>query len=84
MGCQRRRAALTSIKRNRIPYLYGTVFRLSIEDVMSDKPEDPDDGAEPRGHMDRRVRADAQRNIDTLLQTAMEVFATSGVDAPVR
>jgi AcrR family transcriptional regulator len=30
------------------------------------------------------VRVDARRNIDTLLQTAMTVFATSGVDAPVR
>jgi AcrR family transcriptional regulator len=30
------------------------------------------------------VRADAQRNLDTLLRTAMAVFATSGVDAPVR
>lgn len=37
----------------------------------------------PRG-ADRRVRADAQRNIDTLLQAALAVFATSGVDAPVR
>jgi AcrR family transcriptional regulator len=34
--------------------------------------------------MDRRVRADAQRNIDALLQSALVVFATSGVDAPVR
>ena len=51
---------------------------------MSDKPEDAGDGVEPRGQTDRRVRADAQRNIDTLLQTAMAVFATSGVDAPVR
>ena len=32
----------------------------------------------------RPVRADAQRNIDALLQAAMAVFATSGVDAPVR
>lgn len=32
----------------------------------------------------RAVRADAQRNIDTLLRTALEVFETSGVDAPVR
>jgi AcrR family transcriptional regulator len=32
----------------------------------------------------RGVRADAQRNIDTLLEAAKEVFATSGVDAPVR
>ena len=31
-----------------------------------------------------KMRADAQRNIDTLLRSAMEVFATSGVDAPVR
>jgi AcrR family transcriptional regulator len=30
------------------------------------------------------VRVDAQRNIDALLQAAMAVFATSGVDAPVR
>jgi len=84
IGCQRRRAALIWIKWNRIPYLYGTSFRLSIESVMSDNPEDPGNGVEPRDHMDRRVRVDAQRNIDTLLQTAMAVFATSGVDAPVR
>jgi AcrR family transcriptional regulator len=30
------------------------------------------------------MRADAQRNIESLLQAAMAVFATSGVDAPVR
>ena len=51
---------------------------------MSDKSEDPGKGAGPRDRTDRRLRADAQRNIDTLLQTAMAVFATSGVDAPVR
>ena len=32
----------------------------------------------------RRVRADAQRNMDALLDAAREVFGTSGVDAPVR
>lgn len=32
----------------------------------------------------RPVRADAQRNIDALLEAALAVFATSGVDAPVR
>ncbi len=47
---------------------------------MADKSEDQDEGARP----DRRVRADAQRNLDALLQAAMAVFATSGVDAPVR
>ena len=42
------------------------------------------DGLGLRGRSSRRVRADAQRNIDALLQAAMAVFATSGVDAPVR
>ena len=32
----------------------------------------------------RRMRADAQRKMSSLLQSAMEVFAKSGVDAPVR
>ncbi len=32
----------------------------------------------------RGVRADAQRNLTVLLQSAKEVFAASGVDAPVR
>ena len=40
-------------------------------------------GTEPAG-AGRPVRADAQRNIDALLKAAMAVFATSGVDAPVR
>jgi AcrR family transcriptional regulator len=51
---------------------------------MNDKTENPSDGLEPRDHTDRPVRADAQRNINALLQSAMTVFATSGVDAPVR
>jgi AcrR family transcriptional regulator len=52
--------------------------------VVSDKPEDQSDGLERRGRTDRPVRADAQRNLETLLQSAVAVFATSGVDAPVR
>lgn len=32
----------------------------------------------------RRLRADARRNIDAVLEAAKAVFATSGVDAPVR
>jgi len=39
------------------------------------------EGAPPAG---RRVRADAQRNLVTLLKAAKEVFAEAGVDAPVR
>ncbi|HVU10225.1 MAG TPA: helix-turn-helix domain-containing protein [Phototrophicaceae bacterium] len=52
--------------------------------MMNDKPEEQSDGLEARGGTDRRVRADAQRSIDALLQAALAVFATSGVDAPVR
>lgn len=44
---------------------------------MNDRPTDE---APPR----RRVRADARRSIDALLTAAAEVFAVSGVDAPVR
>ena len=51
---------------------------------MNDKLEDQGDRLEPRGSADRRMRADAQRSIDALLQSALAVFATSGVDAPVR
>ncbi len=32
----------------------------------------------------RLLRADARRNLDALLQAAKEVFAASGVDAPIR
>ena len=37
-----------------------------------------------RSEPGKRVRADAQRSLDALLQAAKQVFATSGVDAPVR
>ncbi|HEX4287673.1 MAG TPA: helix-turn-helix domain-containing protein, partial [Trebonia sp.] len=32
----------------------------------------------------RRLRADAARNVDALLEAAKSVFATSGVDAPAK
>ena len=51
---------------------------------MRAKRRDPAVGMEPRGHTDRRVRADAQRNLDALLLSAKAVFDTAGVDAPVR
>ncbi len=51
---------------------------------MIGEAEDQGDGLEPRGGAPKRVRADAQRNLDALLQAAKAVFATSGVDAPVR
>jgi AcrR family transcriptional regulator len=37
-----------------------------------------------RSAVARSVRADAQRNLDALLEAAKTVFAESGVDAPVR
>jgi AcrR family transcriptional regulator len=39
---------------------------------------------DPEHSKPRRMRADARRKMDSLLQAAMEVFAKSGVDAPVR
>jgi len=36
------------------------------------------------GNAPRRLRADAQRNIDSLLQAAKAVFDSSGVDAPAK
>ena len=50
---------------------------------MSGKKEEGD-GSASLGGTDRRVRADAQRNIDALLEAAKAVFFASGVDAPVR
>jgi AcrR family transcriptional regulator len=60
------------------------MFRLSRGGAVNSKTEEQGHGLEPRGPTARRVRADAQRNIDTLLHSAMAVFASSGVDAPVR
>src|SRR5579871_4585158 len=42
------------------------------------------DENEAHGGENRPIRADARRNLDALLRAAMAVFATSGVDAPVR
>jgi AcrR family transcriptional regulator len=41
-------------------------------------------GGGDEARLDRRLRADAQRNIDALLEAAKAVFVASGVDAPVR
>jgi hypothetical protein len=72
------------LKRNRIPDLYGTLFRLSSGGVVHVRADDPSDGVELRGGTNRRVRADAQRELDALLEPAKAVFATSGVNAHVR
>ena len=51
---------------------------------MSKPLADESDDAEQGASKSRPVRADAQRNIDALLGAALAVFATSGVEAPVR
>lgn len=51
---------------------------------MDETFEEHSHAPEGEGRKEKRVRADAQRNLDGLLQAAMEVFAASGVDAPVR
>jgi AcrR family transcriptional regulator len=51
---------------------------------MSKLPAGEGDGDGREAPTSRPMRADAQRNIDSLLQAALAVFATSGVDAPVR
>lgn len=38
----------------------------------------------PEPKLEKPVRADARRSVNALLDAALEVFATSGVDAPVR
>lgn len=50
--------------------------------VRHEKAEPPDGAPSPNLH--RPVRADARRNIKTLLETALTVFTKSGVDAPMR
>ncbi|WP_047309250.1 TetR/AcrR family transcriptional regulator [Rhodopseudomonas palustris] len=47
-------------------------------------PEKPPRQGTSAARAPRRVRADAQRNLKTLLEAALAVFATAGVDAPVR
>ncbi len=50
----------------------GTTSHQAPHDVPHEAPKS------------RSVRADAQRNVDALLEAALAVFATSGVEAPVR
>jgi AcrR family transcriptional regulator len=54
---------------------------------MDAKPEQENATADVAGEpheQPRSKRADAQRNLRSLLQAAMDVFTESGVDAPVR
>jgi AcrR family transcriptional regulator len=63
--------------------LNGTAFRLQLaamkQRLAAQTGKKNEDDGKPR-----RMRSDARRKMDALLQAAMEVFAKSGVDAPVR
>jgi len=60
----------------------GTLFRLQRS--MKKRVLKRSDEQQPKDGEPRPMRADAQRKMSSLLQAAVEVFAKSGVDAPVR
>src|ERR1700750_3144568 len=60
------------------------MFRLSTIDMVNRKTPKKGLSSQLHGSTVRHLRSDAQRNLDVLLQSAMAVFAKSGVDAPVR
>src|ERR1700685_4425431 len=61
----------------------GTWFRLqapAMKKRIAERIDDPElDNSKPR-----QMRADGRRKMSSILDAAMEVFAKSGVDAPVR
>src|ERR1700735_3146075 len=61
----------------------GTLFRLqapAMKKRIAERIDDPElEDSKPR-----QMRADGQRKMSSILDAAMEVFAKSGVDAPVR
>ena len=67
----------------RFRIITGTVFRL-IDFFMHMKPDPDEASQETDDQQPRARRVDAQRNLQSLLQAAMDVFTRSGVDAPVR
>jgi len=71
--------------RNVVPFRKQ---KMKTRKLATSEGEDREDaageGAGREGQAAKPVRADAQRNVDALLEAALAVFATSGVDAPVR
>lgn len=59
------------------------MFRL-IDIFMDTTPKQEETSAPVDGPAGRSKRVDARRNLHSLLEAAMAVFAQSGVDAPVR
>lgn len=57
---------------------------LDLETKLNPSKTDKKSDAKPLEPKEKRIRVDAQRSTDALLEAAKSVFATSGVDAPVR
>ncbi len=75
---------LKCIKRNHAPDYTEQCSVLFARKTIGEKEDRQSEGLLPESHLNRSTRSDAQRNLDALLQAAMVVFVTSGVDAPVR
>ena len=61
----------------------GTQFRLQAL-AMKKRTAERTEDQELENSKPRQMRADGQRKMSSILDVAMEVFAKSGVDAPVR
>src|SRR3984885_10597244 len=61
----------------------GTLFRLQAL-AMKKRIAERRDDQELENSKPRQMRVDGQRKMSSILDAAMEVFASSGVDAPVR
>ena len=72
------------ISRNHVPDNKRNMVPFSSRRPMKKTIATPTNEEKAGGAAPRRKRADAQRKMSSLLQAAMEVFAESGVDAPVR
>src|ERR1700749_3722241 len=71
--------------------LYGKLFRLCKSErpcTQAGRTRMSPEGMRRRAVAEelapRKLRADAQRNVDALLEAAKAVFGTSGVDAPAK
>ena len=75
-------------KWNFIPELSEWGFRIARSEQVTESStsagSDPTVTNATGERAPRRLRADAQRNIDSLLEAAKTAFATSGVDAPAK
>jgi AcrR family transcriptional regulator len=84
-------AGVPWVNRNAFPEVYGISFRLSKSGSLVAKNTAPAEAGPatsaapgPPERPARRLRADAQRNIESLLQAAKTVFGTAGVNAPAK